>query len=89
MLSVFNALSWVIVLSLGSSGHPPPYLMVGFVLWLINLPLLIANATLLWITRKSGEERRGYLIVGTTYLVLNILALCVLPLVLLLWSASR
>ena len=89
ILSVVNALSWLIVLSLGTTGHPPPFLMIGLLLWLLNLPLLIANTTLLWVARKSREERRGYLIVGSTYLVLNIVALCILPLVLLLWSASR
>ncbi|MEO8435625.1 MAG: hypothetical protein ABI596_12075 [Pyrinomonadaceae bacterium] len=88
ILSAVNALSWFIVLPLETSGHPPPFLIVGYGLWLINVPLLIANATILWITRKSNEERRAYLIVASTYVVLNLLILCVLPLFLLLWSAS-
>lgn len=89
ILSGVNALSWFVVLPLvETTGHPPPFLVVGYVLWLLNLPLLIANATILWITRKSSEERRSYLIVAATYVVLNLLILCGLPLLLLLWSAG-
>ena len=82
-----NVVSWLIILPISRSGHPPPGLMLGLLLWTLNLPLLIVTATLLWLTFKSHEEKPGYLLVASTYVLLNSLALYIVPLIAsLVWS---
>lgn len=81
-LCLANVASWLIVVSLMTeSGHPPPWLMVGVAVWVLNLPLLIAIGTLLWVSFRTREEKRAYLAVALTYLALNSLFLFIVPFV--------
>lgn len=87
-LCTVNALSWLIVLPLlDGKGHPPLWLIVGGILWLINLPVLIAAVVSLKISYSSHEERRGFLAVSSLYLAANIIVLYVGLAVSLFWSS--
>jgi hypothetical protein len=86
-LCLGNVVSWLIILPMSRSGHPPQWLIIGPFLWILNLPLLIVTATLVWLTFRSHEEKPAYLVVASTYVLLNSLALYIVPLiVLLVWS---
>lgn len=80
-LCVVNALGWFIILPLSNAGHPPPFLFPALLFWLLNLLLLPAAVTVLWLCRKSGEEQRPYLFAASVYVAMNIAVLYILPLV--------
>ncbi len=80
-LCVLNAAGWLIVLPMSKEGHPPPFLFPALLFWLLNILLLPAAATVLWLSRKDGQERLSYLVVAATYVVINIVLLYILPLV--------
>ena len=83
-LCLLNSVCWVIVLLLDTKGHPPPVLIIGFILWLLNLPLLIATITALWVAFRNGQEDFSYLVGTTNYVALNIVALWIVPVIALL-----
>lgn len=83
-LSLVNVASWAIVLPLDNTGHPPPQVIVGGLLWLLNLPLLVAIISALWVALKSRQEDFTYLIVAIAYVFLNVTLLLIVPAILLL-----
>lgn len=85
-LCLINVISWVIVLPLDDEGHPPPRVMAGALLWLLNLPVLVALIAALSVSFRSREENVVYLTIITIYVALNVALLCILPAFLLIWS---
>lgn len=80
-LCLVNVFCWVIVLPLGTSGHPPPLLIIGYILWLLNLPILIATPVALWVSFKSHNEDIGYLACTAVFVALNIIVLWIIPVI--------
>lgn len=80
-LCLVNVASWAIVLPLGTTGHPPPAVIIGGLLWLLNLPLLIATITALLVALKSRQENPIYLTVTITYVLLNVVVLWIVPVI--------
>lgn len=78
-LCLVNVLSWVIVLPLDRSGDPPPVVIVGGLLWLLNLPLLIATIAALVVAFRSRQENRIHLTVTITYVLVNVIVLWLVP----------
>ena len=66
---------------LSSTGHPPPFLIPTALFWLINLVLLPAAAFALWASYREREERIPYLVVASSYIILNLAILFVIPIV--------
>lgn len=88
-LCIANAVGWLIILPLSTSGHPPQFLIPTVLFWLINLVLLPAAAIALWLSHKQREEGIPYLAVAFTYIVMNFLVLFAVPIVWILRDASR
>ena len=88
-LCIVNALGWLLVLPLSDRGHPPAYLFPLLLFWLINLPLLPATAVALWVCRKGREEKASYLAIASTYVVMNMAVLFILPLIWLTRELNR
>lgn len=78
-LSLVNVASWVLFLLFDSHGHPPPQLIVGFVLWLLNSPLLIALAAGVWVSFKSRDENKVFLLISASYVMVNMVMLWAVP----------
>ena len=78
-LSIVNVASWVLLLPLESKGHPPLQVMVGFILWLINSPLLVALGVMVWQCAKEREESNVFLATLTMYVALNIFMMWIVP----------
>jgi hypothetical protein len=85
-LCAVNALGWLLILPLSDRGHPPPFLFPLLLFWLVNLPLLPAAAVALWTCRKGREEKSLFLAVTSTYVVINMAVLFILP---LMWLARE
>ena len=82
VLLATNGGGWLLVLSVavaGGGGHPPPFLYLALPIWLLNLLLLPAAATILWLCRKEAGERKSYLAVAAAYVVANVIVLYVIP----------
>jgi hypothetical protein len=88
-LCIANAVGWLIILPLSTTGHPPPFLFPTIVFWLINLVLLPATAIALWVGHKERGERTVYLAASSTYVAMNAVVLFVVPLVWMVWEATR
>jgi len=88
-LCIANAVGWLIILPLSTTGHPPPFLFPTVVFWLINLVLLPATAIALWVSHKEREERNVYLAAASTYVAMNAVVLFVVPLVWIVREATR
>jgi hypothetical protein len=88
-LCIANAVGWLIILPLSTTGHPPPFLFPTVVFWLINLVLLPATAIALWVSHKEREERTRYLAAASTYVAMNAVVLFVVPLVWIVREATR
>lgn len=80
-LCIANAVGWLIILPLSTTGHPPPFLFPMALFWLINLVLLPATAIALWVSHKEREERALYLATASMYVALNAVVLFVVPFV--------
>lgn len=78
-LSIVNVASWVLLLPLDSKGHPPLQVMVGFILWLINSPLLVALVVMVWKCAREREESNVFLATLTLYVALNMFMMWVVP----------
>jgi hypothetical protein len=87
-LCIANAIGWLIILPLSTSGHPPPFLIPLVLFWLINLVLLPAAGVALWAGHKE-EEKVSYVAVASTYVAMNLVVLFVIPFVWFLREASR
>ena len=85
-LCLVNAVGWLLILPLSDRGHPPPFLFPLLLFWLVNLPLLPAAAVVLWTCRKGREEKSLFLAVTSTYVVINMAVLFILPLI---WLARE
>ena len=88
-LCIANAVGWLIILPLSTTGHPPPFLFPTAVFWLINLALLPATAIALRVSHKEREERTLYLATASTYVAVNAVVLFVVPLVWFVREATR
>jgi len=55
--------------------------IIGGLLWLLNLPLLIATITALLVALKSRQENPIYLTVTITYVLLNVVVLWIVPVI--------
>lgn len=86
-LCLVNGVSWVMVLPLDNRGHPPPAVIVGMLVWLLNLPVLVATIVALWISIRAREESKAFITASTIYVVLNVLVLWILPIVVLVKMA--
>jgi hypothetical protein len=82
-LCLANAGSWILILPFDVHGHPPPALIVGSLLWIFNLPVLVAAVAAIWVTFKGREESRAFLTASTCYVTLNIITLWIVPAVFL------
>jgi hypothetical protein len=80
-LSLGNVVSWLLLLPQGSRGDPPPIVIYGFVLWLINCPLLIVLMVALWMDYKERDENRVFLATATVYLAMNAVMMWIVPVV--------
>jgi hypothetical protein len=80
-LCIANAVGWLIILPLSTTGHPPPFLFPTILFWLVNLVLLPATASAVWVSYKERAERTLYLAVASTYVAMNAVVLFVVPLV--------
>jgi hypothetical protein len=80
-LSIANAVGWLIILPLSTTGHPPPFLFPTILFWLINLILLPATAIALWVSHKEREERADFVAVASAYVAVNAVVLFVVPLI--------
>jgi len=80
-LFLTNGVGWFAILPLSRTGDPPPILIAGVLFWLINLPLLAAAATALWVSHKDHNEHIAYLAIASTYLTLNVAILFVMPVI--------
>ena len=87
-LCIANAVGWLFILPLSSTGHPPPFLIPTALFWLINLVLLPAAAFALWASYKEREERIPYLAVASSYIMVNSAILFVIPIVWLVREVS-
>lgn len=87
-LCIANAVGWLFILPFSSRGHPPPVFFPAALFWLINLVLLPAAVAALWASRKEREEGIPFVTVASTYIVMNLLVLFVVPFVWVLWEAS-
>jgi hypothetical protein len=83
-LSIANAVGWIIIMPLPTTGHLPAYLIPLVLFWLINLVLLPSAAIALWMSYKEREERISYLAVTSAYIGMNFLILIIFPIV---WAA--
>ena len=88
-LCIANAVGWLFILPLSSTGHPPPFLFPTVLFWLINLVLLPAAAFALWASYKEREEAIPYLAVTSSYIVMNLVILFAVPFVWVLREASH
>ena len=79
ILCLVNATSWILILPLDVRGHPPPIVIAGALLWLLNLPLLIAALAASWVAFKDGQENKPYLLTSVLYLVANAVTLWIVP----------
>jgi hypothetical protein len=86
-LSLVNVASWIILLPLSSRGHTPPLVIYGTLLWFINSPLLIVLAITLWMDFKERDENKVFLRTATTYLIMNVLVMWLIPSVLLIFAS--
>jgi hypothetical protein len=80
-LCIANAAGWLFILPLSNTGDPPPFLIPLTFFWLINLVLLPAAAFALWASYRQREERIPYLAVASSYIVVNLAILFVIPVV--------
>lgn len=80
-LCIANAVGWLIILPLSTTGHPPPSLFPTILFWLINLILLPATAIALWVSHKEREERALYVAVASAYVAIDAVVLFVVPLI--------
>jgi hypothetical protein len=87
-MCVVNAVGWFIILPLSDGGHPPQILFPALLFWLLNFLLLPAAATVLWLSRKDGQEKRAYLVAASIYVAMNVVMLYVVPLVGILWGVD-
>lgn len=87
-LCIGNAVGWLLLSPLSNSGHPPPVLIPLLLFWLINLVLLPAAATALWASYKEREEGFPFVAVASSYILMNLVTLFVVPFVGLLWEAT-
>ena len=88
-LCIANAVGWLFILPLSSTGHPPPFLIPMALFWLINLVLLPAAAFALWASYKERGEGIPYLAVASSYIVMNLVILFVIPFVWVVREANR
>ena len=81
-LLAVNAGGWLLGLSAaGVGGHPPPVVFWSLLFWLLNLLLLPVASTILWLCRRDAGERKSYLAAASAYVVANVLALYVVPVI--------
>lgn len=78
-LSIVNVASWILLLPLEPQGHSPPQVMVGFILWLINSPLLVALVVMVWKCVNEREESNVFLATLTLYVALNMFMMWFVP----------
>ena len=88
-ICVVNAVGWFIILPLSDKGHPPQFLFPALLFGLLNFLLLPAAATVLWLSRKEGQEKRAYLVAASIYLMMNVVMLYVVPLIGILYEGDR
>ena len=82
-LCIVNAMGWLFILPLSTTGHPPAFLIPTILFWLINLVLLPAAASALWASYKEREESAPFLAMASSYIAMNIVFLFVIPFLLL------
>ena len=80
-LCIVNALGWIVIMPLPTTGHLPAYLIPMFLFWLVNLVLLPSAAIALWTSYKEGEERTSYLAITSSYVAMNFLILIIYPII--------
>jgi hypothetical protein len=85
-LSIANAVGWIVIMPLPTTGHLPAYLIPMFLFWLTNLVLLPSAAIALWMSYREREERTSYLAVTSSYLALNSLILIIYP---IFWAVAE
>src|ERR1041385_639258 len=83
-LCLVNLISWVVVLPLDVRGDPPPAVIVGGLLWLLNLPIIIGTITALWVSIRAREENKTFLTASAIFVILNVGILWITPIVFLL-----
>jgi hypothetical protein len=88
-LCIANAIGWLILLPLSSSGSPPQFLIPGLLFWLINTVLMPASVVALVVSLKERTERTGYLLVTSTYVAINIVVLFIVPLAWVVIGSER
>lgn len=85
-LCIANAVGWIIIMPLPTTGHPPAVLIPLFLFWLGNLVALPSAAIALWMSYKEGEESTSYLAITSSYVAINFLILIIIPIV---WAARE
>lgn len=88
-LCIANAVGWLLISPLSSEGHPPTFLLPTILFWLINLVLLPAAGSALWAGYKEREGGFPFVAVASTYIIMNLVTLFIVPFVWLLYEASR
>ena len=88
-LCVANVIGWFILLPLSTAGDPPPFLILGSLLWLANLILMPAAAMALRVSHKEHDERTSYLAVASAYVLTNVMILFVIPLIWVVIEVKR
>lgn len=80
-LCIGNAVGWILILPLPTTGHPPAFLIPFFLFWLSNLVLLPAAAIALRMSYREHEERASYLVITSFYVAMNFLILIIYPII--------
>jgi hypothetical protein len=83
MVSLINALVWVVILFLPAEGHPPAWLFVVIGFWPLSVILVPATGVVLWKSYKAGDEKKSYFVMASLYLFVNLVVFVVVPIVLL------
>ena len=85
-LCIGNAVGWIIIMPLPTTGHPPAILIPLFLFWLGNLVALPSAAIALRMSYREGEERISYLALTSSYVALNFLILIIYP---IFWALAE
>ena len=85
-LCIGNAVGWMLILPLPTTGHPPAFLIPFFLFWLSNLVLLPAAAIALRMSYREREEKISYLALASSYVALNFLILIIYP---IFWAVAE
>lgn len=85
-LCIANAVGWIIIMPLPTTGHLPAYLIPLVLFWLSNLVLLPSAAIALRMSYREREEKISYLALASSYVALNFLILIIYP---IFWAVAE